>query len=863
MANQSKLAVLIETTFKGKGLRQAKDGLDDVNKTVKDSEKGLKGLNTSLSGIEQSFVAVGAVGAVFKKAFDLGKEGAQIEKVGENFAFLTNSIGSSSDQLERLQQVTAGAVSDFDLMANANQLVTLQLADSQEGLEKHFEIVAKLKKPNDDFNSALENWSLTLANQSLPRLDSFGISSGIVRTRINELRDANKDLTREQAFNIAVMEQADETMKRLGKTGEATSSSFDKLETKVINLTNDFKEWLGDGLEPWAAFVSGEYAQAIRDAISLNEDFSNSLPTQAQFTGLIDAWQQSSNITGRLTGAFKEQNQELTDIIVNYADFTGGNEQLAESIAKLTGANVELDGAYVVINGTALTTTSILRDLAKTEDEVFEATKKTAEATQLSEQMERKRAATLSETTKAQEQARRAAIEYSAQLAEERGINEELADKTRQRANQTREAGTISAEAARITKEANQALRERIEAEEAAAKRIAESKEAQRLYNSTLGDFAIDAFNANEDTTLFTTTVDKLGSSMVAIGGRTSEQNQELSRLQGAYNRAAQNIRDYELGIKGTNLTTDKLNERIEQQRQIMNNAGTGIANLQSITGTLRESQTNAIFDTEKVNTLMFESVSAFGASAEARVAVGLATGQMTEAQGEAIIKSAILRAEIQKLAEDYANGIISLDEYISSANDVVNKTNDMSLSVNEATGSVNLLADAEIAATEATTELGKEALLMNDSLNAVDTTEATGSVDNLGSSLTTSADEGDRLQEVLLGLDGLSTNATHTTTFDQIGQPPPVGATGAAPGEQAGIDAPPKKALGGVATIGRPMIVGEQGAELFIPTTAGNIIPNNKIGASPTIHITVNSPLMSTPQAIAGEVNKAIGARG
>jgi hypothetical protein len=51
----------------------------------------------------------------------------------------------------------------------------------------------------------------------------------------------------------------------------------------------------------------------------------------------------------------------------------------------------------------------------------------------------------------------------------------------------------------------------------------------------------------------------------------------------------------------------------------------------------------------------------------------------------------------------------------------------------------------------------------------------------------------------------------------------------------------PPGKALGGPVSSGRPYIVGEVGPELFVPSSSGNIVPNNKMGGS-VINLTVNA---------------------
>jgi hypothetical protein len=50
-----------------------------------------------------------------------------------------------------------------------------------------------------------------------------------------------------------------------------------------------------------------------------------------------------------------------------------------------------------------------------------------------------------------------------------------------------------------------------------------------------------------------------------------------------------------------------------------------------------------------------------------------------------------------------------------------------------------------------------------------------------------------------------------------------------------------PGRALGGPVSSGRPYIVGEVGPELFVPSSSGNITPNNALGGS-TINLTVNA---------------------
>jgi hypothetical protein len=53
-------------------------------------------------------------------------------------------------------------------------------------------------------------------------------------------------------------------------------------------------------------------------------------------------------------------------------------------------------------------------------------------------------------------------------------------------------------------------------------------------------------------------------------------------------------------------------------------------------------------------------------------------------------------------------------------------------------------------------------------------------------------------------------------------------------------------RAQGGSVTGGTPYLVGERGAELFVPQSSGSIVPNSSLGAGTTINLTVNGAIDS-----------------
>jgi len=77
--------------------------------------------------------------------------------------------------------------------------------------------------------------------------------------------------------------------------------------------------------------------------------------------------------------------------------------------------------------------------------------------------------------------------------------------------------------------------------------------------------------------------------------------------------------------------------------------------------------------------------------------------------------------------------------------------------------------------------------------------------------------------------------------------------------------------AEGGRPPINKPSIVGEKGAELFVPDSAGTIIPNNQLGGSTNVTFNINTVdargfnelLQGSRGMIVNMINSAVNERG
>lgn len=224
-----------------------------VTATTAAAAKKLKGLGGTMGTLGKIGAALGgaAVVGVGALAVGIGKlamDAAMLEPTRVTFDNLTASIGSTADSmLDKLRPATMGVVADSDLMRAANKLMAMGLADTEEQAAKLSEMAVKLGTAmGEDATASMENFALMLANQSIPRLDSFGISSGRVRERILELMEADEDLTREQAFLTATMEAGEAAMEKVGDVSGTTGVAMQQVRATFTNV----KDQIGQAFIP-------------------------------------------------------------------------------------------------------------------------------------------------------------------------------------------------------------------------------------------------------------------------------------------------------------------------------------------------------------------------------------------------------------------------------------------------------------------------------------------------------------------------------------------------------------------------------------------------------------------------------------
>ena len=219
----------------------------DVIVTVKSVDQGSRNIQqfgASLDGLVGKALKVGAaIGGVSlalagvqraaQAAWDFLGDGAALELANSRFENLAASIGTTAAALKGdMAEATGGMMSNAQMVASASDIISLGLADTSDGVVRLSSLVGKL---GWDMNVL----TLTMANDSMLRLDSLGLSMTDVKERMQALRAEGMEMT--DAFDLAVIEAGEAKVKLLGDAAETSAGKMQRAEVAIANYTDSLK----------------------------------------------------------------------------------------------------------------------------------------------------------------------------------------------------------------------------------------------------------------------------------------------------------------------------------------------------------------------------------------------------------------------------------------------------------------------------------------------------------------------------------------------------------------------------------------------------------------------------------------------
>jgi len=223
----------------GEATHSASQGMKRLDDQSKKTGSGLQNFEGVLQTVQTALVTLGVVKAA-KAVAGLALLGTQVERTEKAFRAISGGIAEADANLEAMRTGTRGAINDTEAMAAANKLLQMGLADGADGLQEMSMMATRLGNAMGmEAGPAIEWFTLLLANQSIQRLDEFGISSGRVRDRVEQLTKGMHGLNREQAFMQAVMEEGHKSLEALGDATDDNALSVEKGTAAWQNLKNE------------------------------------------------------------------------------------------------------------------------------------------------------------------------------------------------------------------------------------------------------------------------------------------------------------------------------------------------------------------------------------------------------------------------------------------------------------------------------------------------------------------------------------------------------------------------------------------------------------------------------------------------
>jgi len=224
------LVVKIDSEGNVQAIKQARQELDATGEQSKKTSDSLGGLNKAAAFAAGAFAAIKSAQA----AVDFVKMGAQVQAVEHRFTAFAGGAQQAQEYMDAFARASDQTIDRMGAMSGASKMLQMGLVESTDEMELMAAIAVKLGDTTMGTTERIDAFTLLMANQSKERLDTFGISSGKVRARIQELTKAGYDA--QEAFKLATLEEGRKALDLLGDTSELSATKIAKVEAAFSDL---------------------------------------------------------------------------------------------------------------------------------------------------------------------------------------------------------------------------------------------------------------------------------------------------------------------------------------------------------------------------------------------------------------------------------------------------------------------------------------------------------------------------------------------------------------------------------------------------------------------------------------------------
>jgi hypothetical protein len=165
-----------------------------------------------------------------------------------------DSLAGSQEKLNALLEVydrdTGGTLDKATELANVTQLLSVGFADSTKELDQFATAIRGMSLATGRSSDTItQNLILELFSQRGQRLDQLGLQYDKVRARQEELLKSDSSLTKEMAYQQAVLDEAQRKYGDLAKSSEGAKSGIEAVEVAWRNLRLEVAQEFHPGLD--------------------------------------------------------------------------------------------------------------------------------------------------------------------------------------------------------------------------------------------------------------------------------------------------------------------------------------------------------------------------------------------------------------------------------------------------------------------------------------------------------------------------------------------------------------------------------------------------------------------------------------
>lgn len=196
---------------------------------------------------------------------------------------LAGSQEKLNELLNAYSEASGGAVDRSTELANVTRLLSTGFADTSEDVSRFVRATRgasiALGKPQD---YVIQETQLAISNTSVKRLDQIGLGIKEVTDRTEQLRSVNKEWSREQAFQEAVISLMTQKYGGLTDTLEGQATGLERLRKAWADLRLEMGQNAQGPVNSLAGGLA-DYFEDLTERDRLSQKFSNPNAQMSQF----------------------------------------------------------------------------------------------------------------------------------------------------------------------------------------------------------------------------------------------------------------------------------------------------------------------------------------------------------------------------------------------------------------------------------------------------------------------------------------------------------------------------------------------------------------------------------------------------